>query len=97
MDNPGAWAETMKYVNSSLALPQLNTYRGQLGQFGGMGLNTAGQSSLMGAQTSGGGLNAIGYGLNTAFQQPSAADEYYRAMTRRLNTGMPTNGVYNPV
>jgi hypothetical protein len=45
------------------------------------------------ANAQGGGLNALGFGLNTAMQQPSALDDYYRAMTRKLNTGMPNNGV----
>jgi hypothetical protein len=93
MDNPGAWAETMKYVNSSLALPQLNTYRGQLGQFGGMGLNTAGAASLGGAQTAGGGLDAIGYGLGTIFNpQPNYADIF-----KQMGGGFKlNNGSYLP-
>jgi hypothetical protein len=91
--NPGAWAETMKYVNSSLALPQLNTYRGQLGQFGGMGLNTAGAASLGGAQTAGGGLDAIGYGLGTIFNpQPNYADIF-----KQMGGGFKlNNGSYLP-
>jgi hypothetical protein len=83
-NNPGIQAGVLNDVWSQNYLPALSNYRGQLGQFGGMGLNTAGQSSLMGAQTAGSGLNALGFGLNTMFQQPSAIDDYYRQAAERL-------------
>jgi hypothetical protein len=63
-DNPGAQAEAQKYVMGSLALPQLNTTRSQLGTFGNLGVNTAGTADAFKAQTSGSGLNAVGYGLS---------------------------------
>lgn len=39
------------------------------------------------AGAQGQGLNALGFGLNTALQQPSAMDNYYNAAARRLNDG----------
>jgi hypothetical protein len=46
-------------------------------------VNVAGNA----ANAQGGGLNALGFGLNTMFQQPSAADNFYNAMARKLNDG----------
>jgi hypothetical protein len=83
-NNPGIQAGVLNDVWSQNYLPALSNYRGQLGQFGGLGLNTAGQASLMGAQTAGGGLNALGFGLNTAFQQPSPLDDYYKQAAERM-------------
>jgi hypothetical protein len=45
-DNPGGLMEAQKYVNQNVALPQLNTYRSQLGGFGQLGVNTAGTTSM---------------------------------------------------
>jgi hypothetical protein len=66
--NAGAMAEANKYVSGSLALPQLNTYRSQLGTFGQLGTNQAG--SAMGAQTQaqGGAYDALGYGIGQLTQ-----------------------------
>jgi hypothetical protein len=47
--NPGAYAEMEKYITGSLALPQLNTYRSQLGTFGTLGTNTAGTNDTAAA------------------------------------------------
>ena len=66
--NPGAMAEANKYVSGSLALPQLNTYRSQLGSFGQLGTNTAGTAAIGGAQSQGGTYNALGYGLGQLTQ-----------------------------
>lgn len=63
VDNPGAYAEMQKYITGSLALPQLNTYRSQLGSFGQLGTNTAGTASMGEASQAGGMYNALGYGL----------------------------------
>jgi hypothetical protein len=38
--------------------------RSQLGTFGQLGVNTAGVADAAKAQTSGSGLNAVGYGLS---------------------------------
>jgi hypothetical protein len=63
-DSPGALMEAQKYVTQNVGLPQLNTYRSQLGGFGQLGINTAGTADLSNIQNAGGGLNAIGYGLS---------------------------------
>lgn len=47
--NPGAMAEIQNTVLNRTALPYAANYRGQLGQFGGLGLNTSSQASLAGA------------------------------------------------
>lgn len=62
-DSPGALMEANKYVAQNTALPQLNTYRSQLGGFGQLGVNTAGTASTAGAQASGGVYDALGAGL----------------------------------
>jgi hypothetical protein len=62
-DNPGAAMEAQKYVTQSTALPQLNTYRSQLGAFGQLGINTAGTADTINIGNAGGGLDALGYGL----------------------------------
>ena len=64
--NPTAQAGILSDVWNQSYLPALSNYRGQLGQFGGLGLNTAGSAQLMGAQQAGSGLDAIGYGIGTA-------------------------------
>ena len=51
--NPGAYADMQKYISGSLALPQLNTYRSQLGTFGQLGTNTAGSSDAAAAGATG--------------------------------------------
>jgi hypothetical protein len=55
--------EANKYVTQNVALPQLNTYRSQLGSFGQLGVNTAGTAGMQAASGAGGPYNAIGYGL----------------------------------
>lgn len=89
--NPGAMAEIQDYIANKTALPYTANYRGQLGQFGGLGLNTSGQASLMGAQTSGGGLDAIGYGLGTAFGGNSSMDDYFKKLLAGQGTSNFTN------
>jgi hypothetical protein len=59
-DNPGGLMEAQKYVNQNVTLPQLNTYRSQLGGFGQLGVNTAGTTSMDAAGIAGrSGQNAI--------------------------------------
>ena len=67
--NPGAMGQISNQVLSGAYLPALSNYRGQLGQFGGLGLNTAGAAQMGGAQTSGGAYDALGYGIGTALNQ----------------------------
>lgn len=69
--DPGAQMEMQKYVSGNLALPQLNTYRSQLGSFGQLGTNTAGTAALGGAQSNAGTYNALGYGLGQLTQPES--------------------------
>ena len=68
VDNPGAYAEMQKYISGSLALPQLNTYRSQLGTFCNLGTNTAGANDSAAAGQTSGMYNALGYGLGQATQ-----------------------------
>lgn len=91
-NNPGLLAQGAAY--------NLGGYNDYLRALSGPAFGTASTEANVGmnsAGAQGGGLNALGYGLNTALQQPSPIDDYYRAMTRRLNTGMPMNGILNPV
>jgi hypothetical protein len=76
-NNPGIQAGVLNDVWSQNYLPALSNYRGQLGQFGGLGLNTAGQASLMGAQTADNGIAALAGGVGRIFgeaTQPSFDD-----------------------
>lgn len=98
-NNPGAQAEIQRDVLGSAYLPALNSYRGGLGQFGGLGLNTsgslfgnAGNIGLAGASAQGQGLGALGFGIgNLTNQQPSIAD-LLKQMPQYKNTigGLPT-------
>lgn len=68
VDNPGAYAEMQKYITNSVALPQLNTYRSQLGSFGQLGTNQAGTAQMGQIQSQGGMYDALGYGLGQVTQ-----------------------------
>lgn len=87
-DNPGVLSEAQKYVTNTTALPQLNTYRSQLGTFGQLGVNTAGTADMQGANTSGGALNAIGYGLSNAL----APKDDLTALLNKAGFGLNTRG-----
>ena len=67
VDNPGAYAEMQKYISGSLALPQLNTYRSQLGTFGQLGTNMAGTADMTAAGQGGNMYNALGVGIDQIF------------------------------
>jgi len=84
MDNPGAWAETLKYVMNSTALPQLNTYRSQNSTAGQLGTNIAGTGSLGQAGASGSGWEAIGAGIGTALTPQNSWEE----MMKRYGMGV---------
>lgn len=62
-NNPGAWAETQKYLMGSTLLPYLQNYRNSLASAGQLGVSQAAPAALGGAQSSGGVFDAIGYGL----------------------------------
>lgn len=66
--NPGAYADMQKYISGSLALPQLNTYRSQLGTFGQLGTNQAGAAMGNQVQSQGGQYDALGYGIGQLTQ-----------------------------
>ena len=73
--NPTAQAGIYRDVLNETFLPAMSNYRGQLGQFGGMGLNTSAQASMAAAGQEGGMYNAIGYGLNTAMNPQSSYED----------------------
>jgi hypothetical protein len=85
VDNPGAYAEMQKYITNSVALPQLNTYRSQLGTFGQFGTNQAGSAQSNQIQSQGGMYDALGYGLGQITQPESPLkgllDQYGRSPT----------------
>lgn len=89
VDNPGAYAEMQKYITGSLALPQLNTYRSQLGSFGGLGVNTAGTASMGGASQAGGMYDAIGSGLASLTKPKNPYEDMFKGLMGgfKLNTG----------
>lgn len=62
-DNPGGLMQAQKYVTQNTALPQLNTYRSQLGGFGQLGVNTAGTAGMNAVPAQSGTYTAMGSGL----------------------------------
>ena len=96
IDNPGAWAETQKYVTANTALPQLNTYRSQLGSFGQLGTNIAGTANLNAAAGAGNAYNAAGYGLGQITNPTSSLDDLLKrfqqmslpSSTATVNSGL---------
>lgn len=81
--SPGAMAEIQQQVLNRTALPYLANYRGQLGQFGGLGLNTSGAASMQGAGESGGAYDALGFGLSQITQPQNSIED----LLRRLGGG----------
>jgi len=81
VDNPGAYAEMQKYISGSLALPQLNTTRSQLGTFGQLGTNIAGSNDTAAAGQTSGAYNALGYGLGQITQPQN---QYGGALSKLL-------------
>lgn len=95
-DNPGGTAEAMRYVTGSTYLPQLNTYRSQLGSFGGLGVNTAGTMDATKASTSGGLYDALGYGLGqlTGSGTNTTLDQLLKKMSGTSGYGLNTGGLF---
>lgn len=62
-ENQTAQTGILKDVWNQGYLPAMSNYRGQLGQFGGLGLNTSSQAAMAGASQAGGTYDALGYGL----------------------------------
>lgn len=87
VDNPGAYAEMQKYITNSVALPQLNTYRSQLGTFGNLGTNVAGTTDAASAGQTGNMYNAIGYGLGQITQPQSSTNSALSDLLKRYSTG----------
>lgn len=86
--NPGAYADMQKYISGSLALPQLNTYRSQLGTFGQLGTNIAGANDTAAAGNEGYKYNALGYGLDQLTQPESPYKGILEGILKRqINTG----------
>jgi hypothetical protein len=86
VDNPGAYAEMQKYISGSLALPQLNTYRSQLGSFGQLGTAVAGANDTSAANQTGSMYNALGYGLGNLTQPQDSLSELLKRSGVKLNT-----------
>jgi hypothetical protein len=86
-DNPGGLREANKYVTQNVALPQLNTYRSQLGSFGQLGTNTAGTAGLNAAQSSGGKYDALGYGLSQMTQPANPFEDMMKKYNLNLGSG----------
>ena len=85
--DPGAQMEMQKYVSGSLALPQLNTYRSQLGTFGNLGTNVAGTTDAASAGQTGSMYNALGYGLGQITQPQSNTNSALSDLLKRYSTG----------
>ncbi len=78
--NPGAWAETQKYVDNNFTLPQLNNYRNQNAAQGGLGLGIAGTNSTAGAQQTGNGYTTASYGLDQLTNPQSGIDAWLKKL-----------------
>ena len=73
--NPTAMAEIQGGLMNQSYLPALSNFRGQLGQFGGLGLNTSGAAQLANAQNAGGEYDALGVAAGRLLNpQPSIED-----------------------
>ena len=92
-DNPGGLMEANRYVTSNVALPAINTYRSQLGTFGQLGTNQAGQASMTAVGADKGVYDALGYGLGQITQPTSSIDDILKRMNGvTINTGAANNG-----
>ena len=90
-DNPGAWAETLKYVNSNTALPYLQNYRSGLAGAGGLGVNASAAPFNNSATASGGVLGSLGYGL----QQLTNPQPNWNSLLGQLLTQPKSNTTLN--
>jgi hypothetical protein len=82
-DNPGGLMEANRYVTQNVALPQLNNYRSQLGNFGQLGIGTAGQAGLNSASQISSGANFMQSGAN--YMQPNSNAGMYDVLNVGLN------------
>jgi len=86
--SPTAQGELQKYVTGSLALPQLNTYRSQLGTFGQLGTNQAGTAASQAAaqgsnaiQAGSGVYGSIGHGLGNILNPEPSLDDLLKRLS----------------
>jgi hypothetical protein len=89
-NSPGIQAGILNDVWAQNYLPALSNHRGQLGQFGGMGVNTsasmfgnAANAGMNAANADMGGIRALGYGLSSLFPTSSPQDDYLKQLTER--------------
>jgi hypothetical protein len=89
ISNPGAWAETMKYVTQNTALPALYNYRSGLLNASNMGIQPSVAPAMAGVGAQGGMYDALGGGIASLFpsQNQQTQNDFIRALTTRLNTG----------
>lgn len=66
--DPAAQYSVLSDVTRDVTLPTLATYRGQLGQFGGLGLNTSGAISGQGASLAGSQYAPVAGAIGQMFQ-----------------------------
>ena len=79
----GAQGQIMSDVWNQSYLPALANYRGGLGQFGGLGINTAGAASTAGAGTEGSQYAPVAGTIGQLFKQSDPYEELARTMTQR--------------
>ena len=91
--NSTAQAGILSDVWNQGYLPALTNYRGQLGQFGGLGLNTAGTASLAGAGQTGGAYNALGYGLGSVTQPQNDIQSLLKQLGGNQNVSLNIGGM----
>lgn len=89
LENPGVLGELNKNITGQLTLPALSNYRGQLGQFGGLGLNTSGAASMAGAGNEGGMYDALGFGLGQLTNPQPTIDD----LLKRIGGGLGGYGI----
>lgn len=78
-----AQGQVMSDVWNQSYLPALSNYRGQLGQFGGLGLNTSGAAGIAGASTAGSQYAPIAGAFGQMFKQDDPYEDLARAMAQR--------------
>jgi hypothetical protein len=84
-DQPNSMTSALDYVTKSTALPALQNYRGQLGNFGGLGVSQAVPFGQGEAQSSGGIFNALGFGLNNALNPTSDLERMLKGLGGRFS------------
>ena len=78
----GAQGQIMSDVWNQSYLPALANYRGQLGQFGGLGLNQSGEISGAGAGTAGSQYAPVAGAIGQMFRQPDPYEDLAKSMAQ---------------